>query len=78
MSLREDTALAATSPEAYRLSVTPTGVTITGASPAGVFYGMQTLRQLLPPQIFATSRQSDVKWTIPCVEIEDQPRFACA
>jgi hexosaminidase len=76
ITLRQDPALAAKSPEAYRLSVTPAGVTIVGASPAGVYYGVQTLRQLLPLQVFAKSRQTGVTWTIPCVEITDQPRFA--
>ena len=68
--------LPATSKEAYRLNVTPDRITITGDSPAGVFYGMQTLRQLLPAQIFATSVQNGVRVEIPCVEIVDQPRFA--
>ncbi len=74
--LKEDASLAAASKDAYRLSVTPERITIAGASPAGVFYGMQTLRQLLPPQVFATSLQSGVEWKVPCVEIADQPRFA--
>jgi hexosaminidase len=62
--------------ESYRLSVTPGGVTITGDTPAGVFYGAQTLRQLLPVQVFARTKQSGVEWKMPCVEIADQPRFA--
>ncbi len=52
-------------PEAYRLEVTPRKVQITGGSPAGVFYGIQTLRQLVDPN-----------GHIPCVTIEDEPRFA--
>jgi hexosaminidase len=74
--LMQDKSLAAASKEAYRLSVRPEVVTITGASPAGVFYGIQTLRQLLPVQIFAKTVQSGVEWKVPCVEIVDQPRFA--
>jgi hexosaminidase len=73
--LKEDGALASAGKEAYRLNVTPTRVTISGASPAGVFYGAQTFRQLLPPQIFASSVQSGIEWKAPCVEIIDQPRF---
>ena len=56
-------------------SVTPKHVEITGASPAGVFYGIQTLRQLLPVQIFAKTEQKGIQWKIPCCEIVDQPRF---
>jgi hexosaminidase len=43
-------------------------------TPQGIFYGMQTLRQLLPYQI-ERSYLSNIAWTIPCVEIEDEPRF---
>jgi hexosaminidase len=75
ITMKEDHSLDAYSKEAYRLSVTADGATITGASPAGVFYGAQTLRQLLPPQVFARSRQSNVEWSAPCVEIVDRPRF---
>jgi hexosaminidase len=73
--LTVDKSLAA-SKEAYRLLVTPEAVQITGASPAGVFYGIQTLRQMLPEQIFASAEQKNVQWKIPCATISDQPRFA--
>jgi len=43
---------------------------------AGLFYGVQTLLQLLPPEIFATNPVSQVVWQVPCVRIEDWPRFA--
>ena len=76
ISLSVDPSLASKSKEAYRLSVTPSGITIKGASPAGVFYGMQTLRQLLPIQVFASTKQEGVDWKIPCCEIGDAPRFA--
>ena len=65
--------------EGYRLSVTPTRVTICAAAEAGLFYGCVTFRQLLPPQVFATervARSPDGGWGAPCVEIEDRPRFA--
>ena len=40
-----------TRPEGYRLVVTAKGVTVTGADASGVFYGIQSLLQLFPPQI---------------------------
>ncbi|NJP35395.1 beta-N-acetylhexosaminidase [Micromonospora thermarum] len=62
--------------EAYRLSVTPDGVDLAGGSPAGVFYGTQTLRQLLPPSALRRARVGDGQWELPCVGITDAPRFA--
>jgi len=61
--------------EGYRLSATRDAVIIRAASAAGAFYGMQTLRQLLPPDIF---RGGEVKreWKIPGITIEDYPRYS--
>jgi len=53
--------------EGYALQCAPQGVTITAAKPAGVFYGVQTLRQLLPVDGAARA--------VPAVSITDQPRF---
>ncbi len=61
--------------EGYILSVEPKSVLITGRIPAGVFYGIQTLRQLLPVQIERESLVEGVDWVVPCVEIRDKPRF---
>jgi hexosaminidase len=55
--------------EGYNLSVSSSGVRIEAESPAGAFYGMQTLLQLLPP-----GRGDYLR--VPCVEIADSPRFA--
>src|SRR5437016_8044243 len=59
-----------TSPEAYSLVVDPVlGVRIVGASPAGVFYGLQSLRSLLPAP---TPRAGLV---LPAIRVVDAPRF---
>ena len=62
--------------EAYRLAASNDGIEITAASGAGLFYGVQTLRQLLPAAIFSATRIEKQAWTVPAVNIEDYPRFA--
>ncbi|WP_328910440.1 beta-N-acetylhexosaminidase [Streptomyces sp. NBC_00234] len=64
-------------PEGYRLSTTlDMGVVINGGSPAGVFWGAQTLRQLLGPDAFRSAPVSPGgKTVIPYTDIEDSPRF---
>ena len=61
--------------EGYKLSVQKNLITLEASTPQGIFYGMQTLRQLLPFQI-ERPYLSNVAWAVPCVEIEDAPRFA--
>jgi len=63
-------------PEGYRLEVTPGRVTISAPESAGVFHAFQTVRQLLPREILSENPVSGVAWTMPCVRIEDAPRFA--
>lgn len=53
--------------EGYRLLVDPGGIRVVG-QPAGLFYGMQTLTQLLPSEI-------KVPAAVPALEIADSPRF---
>ncbi len=61
--------------EGYELEVNGSAVFITAASGAGAFYAVQTLRQLLPPEIFAAQPQKGISWNIPKCEITDYPRF---
>lgn len=75
ITLTLDPALHRLGDEGYLLEVTPQRVVIRSAKQAGVFYGMQSLRQLLPPAIFAPALQTGVEWEIPAVRIEDFPRF---
>jgi hexosaminidase len=53
--------------EGYRLTITPERITIAGKG-AGLFYGIQTLIQLIPAEGMASL-------SLPCVQIEDYPRF---
>lgn len=64
--------------EAYRLTSTKNKVSIKAPTAAGLFYGMQSLLQLFPAQIYRTDYTlvpQHKKWTIPAVEISDYPRF---
>jgi hexosaminidase len=60
--------------EGYILEANPNGVTISANASAGLFYGMQTLIQLLPKEIEANV-VSKMEWSIPAVKIIDYPRF---
>ncbi len=65
-------------PEGYHLTVDSSGVLIEASGEAGLFYGIQTLRQLLPPQAELTDPSlvpRDTEWVIPFVTIKDSPRF---
>jgi hexosaminidase len=62
--------------EGYRLKVTSSGITITANEPAGIFYGVQTFRQLLSAEVEERrENKSPLKWSVPLVTIEDHPRF---
>ncbi|MHC4313416.1 MAG: beta-N-acetylhexosaminidase [Planctomycetota bacterium] len=61
--------------EGYTLDVTAKSIIIRAARPAGLFYGIQTLRQLLPVSVLSKAKVEDVTWNIPCVKITDYPRF---
>ncbi len=62
--------------EGYTLTSTKDGVRIVGQSPAGLFYGMQSLMQLLPAEIESFKQVDSVIWSIPSVNIKDEPAFA--
>lgn len=59
--------------EGYSLTVTPHCIHLSAAEPAGLFYACQSLLQLLSGEAFNDSRERPV--LLPCVEIEDSPRF---
>lgn len=61
--------------EGYHLTVNTKQVTITANRPAGILYGVQTLLQLLPPEIESKTTVKNIQWKIPCVDVTDYPRF---
>jgi len=62
--------------EEYNLAVTRKQVIITAGTTDGLFMGIQTLRQLLPVNIESGEKVNNIRWIIPCVTINDYPRFA--
>jgi hexosaminidase len=62
--------------EGYRLQVNQSGVQISANNPVGLFYGIQTLGQLLPKEIESKTFIAGVSWKIPFANIQDTPRFA--
>jgi len=75
ISLALDPSLASLGDEGYRLTANAEEVAIRASKPAGILQGSQTLRQLLPPEIFRRAPVSGVSWAVPGVEIEDRPSF---
>ena len=75
IALHREGALKQLGPEGYRLDVTSSHVVVRAPELAGEFYALQTIRQLLPADIFREAPLDGVEWTMPAVSIEDQPRF---
>ena len=62
--------------EAYKLNVSKEQVRIEASRPAGFYYALQTLKQLMPRNVMAGVATSDhSQWSLPSVKIEDAPRF---
>ena len=65
--------------EGYSIDVLNNRILITSTTRAGEFYAIQTLLQMLPPQVYRKVSGPDAmllrQWAIPAVEIVDQPRF---
>ncbi|KAH7329621.1 putative beta-N-acetylhexosaminidase [Stachybotrys elegans] len=65
--------------EAYILDIDASEdgkVHVTGGSAAGVFYGIQTFRQRLPPSLLRRGSSATGPWELPAQQIHDRPRFA--
>ncbi|GAA2494901.1 beta-N-acetylhexosaminidase [Streptomyces gobitricini] len=62
--------------EGYGLTVSSEAVLLRAAGAAGLRHGVQTLRQLLPAAALGAEPVRGVRWSVPCVEITDVPRYA--
>jgi len=61
--------------EAYKMTVTKDRIEIEAGAPAGIFFAMQTIRQLLPAEINRDVIAKDVVLAVLCAVIEDEPRY---
>ncbi len=63
--------------EGYELVISPKKADIRASSGAGLFYGIQSLLQLMPAEVCQPNHVvSDRSWDVPCVEIKDYPRYS--
>ena len=61
--------------EEYTLSVSGKRVLVKASGLSGTLYAIETIKQLLPHEIYTGTPASDVSWTLPCMKIKDEPRF---
>ncbi len=66
---------AALGDEGYRLEISPEAVEIQATAPAGFFYGVQTLFQLMPPEFLGNAGTLPWPLKVPCVRVVDKPRY---
>ena len=61
--------------EAYKLDISRDKITVRASTSIGIFYALQSIRQLLPPEINGTKKTTDMKWSVPCMTVSDAPVF---
>jgi hexosaminidase len=64
-----------TADEGYALIIASRKISLKAKTPMGIFYGVQSILQLLPNAIEKQEMQKNISWSVPCVEIKDEPRF---
>ncbi|HUW89773.1 MAG TPA: beta-N-acetylhexosaminidase [Candidatus Nanopelagicaceae bacterium] len=62
--------------EGYTLKINQERIVLSAPKPVGIFYGIQTIRQLLPIEIEKINESNGIEWRIPSVDIKDYPRFS--
>ncbi|MBT4838237.1 MAG: beta-N-acetylhexosaminidase [Methylococcales bacterium] len=62
--------------ESYYLEIKPEAILVKARKINGLFYGLMTLRQLLPVEIESKKIIANIEWKIPCLQCEDKPRFS--
>ena len=61
--------------EEYSIEVCRNKAVVKASALNGVLYALETIRQMLPVQIYTGTPAAEVSWTLPYMKIEDEPRF---
>lgn len=61
------------SKEAYRININNRQIVLSASSPVGMFYAIQSLKMLIPPDVGAKKQHTTI--AVPCVDVNDSPRF---
>ena len=61
--------------ESYTIEVSPRNILVKAAGHNGFVYAVQTLKQMMPVEVYGTSHCPSIDWNIPCCSISDAPRF---
>lgn len=61
--------------EAYTINITKKYALVRASSDNGFLYALQSLKQMLPVEIYGNTAAESQKWELPCCEIKDKPRF---
>ncbi len=62
--------------EGYILVITSEGITLRASTPTGFFYGLQSIKKMLPANVLLEQLDATAEYVLPCVTINDAPRFA--
>lgn len=62
--------------EAYEIHIGKEKAELRASGFSGFNYAIQTIRQLLPVEIYGSTAAADKSWNLPCLDIKDEPRFA--
>ena len=63
-------------PEEYHINISENKVSVKASGLNGFNYAIQTIKQMLPVEVFGNSPAAYKDWTLPCVKIQDKPRFS--
>jgi hexosaminidase len=61
--------------EGYELNITPQHISVKATTTQGLFWGIQSICQLLPAEVYGEKRVGGLRWEVPCCEVRDEPKL---